>query len=164
MDMLENNHTPEGLSELLADDAVMLSPVVHTPQKGKMLTMAYLLAAGETIGNDTFKYTKIFDCGNRAVLEFETEMDGIHVNGVDIIQWNESGQITEFKVMVRPLKAIQSAESHSNGARKNGRDAGKDEGRSQLVNINCGRYLSALYAWYRSLICDLSTSPWTQAA
>ena len=107
MDMLQHNHTPEGLSALLADDAVMLSPIVHTPQKGKMITMAYLLAAGQTIGNDTFKYTRIFDCGERAVLEFETEMDGIHVNGVDIIEWNEDGQITEFKVMVRPLKAVQ---------------------------------------------------------
>jgi len=107
MDMLENNHTPEGLSELLADDAVMLSPIVHTPQKGKMITMAYLLAAGQTIGNDTFQYTRIFDCGERAVLEFETEMEGIHVNGVDMIEWNEAGQIAEFKVMVRPLKAVQ---------------------------------------------------------
>ena len=107
MDMLENNHTPEGLSELLADDAVMLSPIVHTPQKGKMITMAYLLAAGQTIGNDTFQYTRIFDCGERAVLEFETEMEGIHVNGVDMIEWNEAGQIAEYKVMVRPLKAVQ---------------------------------------------------------
>jgi hypothetical protein len=70
--------------------------------------MGYLLAAGETLGNDSFHYTRVFDCGDRAVLEFETEMDGIAVNGVDMIAWNGDGQITDFKVMVRPLKAINA--------------------------------------------------------
>ena len=107
MDFIEGDHSPELLGQIIADDAVMLSPVVFTPQRGKMITMAYLMAASETIGNDSFNYTKVFDCGNRAVLEFETEMDGIYVNGVDIIQWNDDGLITEFKVMVRPLKAVQ---------------------------------------------------------
>ncbi len=107
MEFIENDHAPEALGRIIADDAVMLSPVVFTPQRGKMITMAYLMAAAETIGNDKFKYTKVFDCGDRAVLEFETEMDGIYINGVDIIEWNEDGQITEFKVMIRPLKAVQ---------------------------------------------------------
>ena len=40
------------------------------------------------------------------MLEFETEIDGILVNGVDIIKWNNDGKIVEFKVMLRPLKAI----------------------------------------------------------
>ncbi|ACT60506.1 nuclear transport factor 2 family protein [Hirschia baltica] len=106
MEWIEKDHSPAGLSALLHDDAVMISPVVHTPQKGKMITMAYLMAAGQTIGNDTFKYTRTFDCGDKAVLEFETEMNGIHVNGIDMIEWNEDGLITEFKVMIRPLKAV----------------------------------------------------------
>ncbi|MCP4070709.1 MAG: nuclear transport factor 2 family protein [Hyphomicrobiales bacterium] len=107
MDFIEHDHSVEALAKVIADDAVMFSPVVFTPQRGKMITIAYLMAAAETIGNDKFKYTKVFDCRDRAVLEFETEMDGIYVNGVDIIQWNEDGQITEFKVMIRPLKAVQ---------------------------------------------------------
>ncbi len=107
MDFIEGDHSPQALGQIIAEDAVMLSPVVFTPQRGKMITMAYLMAASETIGNDSFKYTKVFDCGDRAVLEFETEMDGKYVNGVDIIQWNEDGQITEFKVMIRPLQAVQ---------------------------------------------------------
>lgn len=107
-DWMDRDHSPGGLAPLLADDVVFKSPVVHTPQEGKMITMGYLLAAGETLGNDSFCYTRVFDCGDRAVLEFETEMDGILVNGVDMIAWNEAGQITDFKVMVRPLKAIQT--------------------------------------------------------
>ena len=107
MYFIEHDHSAEALAKIIADDAVMFSPVVFTPQRGKMITMAYLMAAAQTIGNDKFKYTKVFDCGDRAVLEFETEMDGIYVNGVDVIQWNEDGQITEFKVMIRPLKAVQ---------------------------------------------------------
>ncbi len=107
MDFVEHDHSAEALAKIIADDAVMFSPVVFTPQRGKMITMAILMAAAETIGNDKFKYTKVFDCGDRAVLEFENEIDGIYVNGVDIIQWNEDGQITEFKVMIRPLKAVQ---------------------------------------------------------
>lgn len=105
-DWMMHDHSADGLAPLLAEAVVFKSPVVHTPQEGKFITMGYLLAAGETLGNDSFRYTRIFDCEDRAVLEFETEMDGISVNGVDMIEWNTDGQITDFKVMVRPLKAV----------------------------------------------------------
>ena len=107
-DWMTRDHSANGLSPLLAEGVVFKSPVVHTPQQGKAITMAYLLAAGETLGNDDFRYVRIFDCGDKAVLEFETVMDGILVNGVDMMAWNGDGQITDFKVMVRPLKAIQT--------------------------------------------------------
>jgi hypothetical protein len=107
MHWLKNDHSAEGLEALLSDDVTFFSPVVHTPQVGKRITMAYLLAAGNTIGNDTFRYVQELDCGEHGVLEFETEMDGIHVNGVDIIEWNSDGEIVKFKVMLRPLKAVQ---------------------------------------------------------
>ena len=94
------------LDEILADDARMHSPVVHTVQEGKAITKMYLAGAAMTIANDTFKYVReVYDDGF-AVLEFETEMDGIMVNGVDMIYWNEDNQITDFKVMIRPLKAV----------------------------------------------------------
>jgi hypothetical protein len=106
-DWMARDHSAGGLSALLAEEVVFKSPVVHTPQEGKFITMGYLLAAGETLGNDSFRYTRVFDCETRAVLEFETVMDGILVNGIDMIEWNDDGQITDFKVMVRPLKAVQ---------------------------------------------------------
>jgi hypothetical protein len=108
LDWILDDHSPEGLAAQLADTVVFRSPVVHTPQEGKAITMAYLTAAGQTLGGDTFRYTRAFDCGDKAVLEFECVMDGILVNGVDMIEWNADGQITDFKVMVRPLKAIQT--------------------------------------------------------
>ncbi len=97
-----------GLSDQLAEDAVFHSPVVHTPQVGKPIVMAYLSAADVVLGNDSFRYVReiVDDAANMAMLEFELELDGIHVNGVDIISWNEEGKIQDFKVMVRPLKAI----------------------------------------------------------
>ncbi len=102
---------PEGLSAQLHEDAVFWSPVVHSPQRGKPIVMAYLMAAGVTLNEDAFRYVRIFDCGTMAVVEFETEMaDGdrmLYVNGVDMIQWDENGLIVDFKVMVRPLQAIQ---------------------------------------------------------
>lgn len=94
------------LSELLADDVIFYSPVVHTPQVGKGITTMYLSAAVEVFGNDSFKYVREILGKSDAVLEFETEIDGILINGVDMIKWNEDGKIIEFKVMVRPLKAI----------------------------------------------------------
>ena len=98
----------EELSTQLADDAVFHSPVVHTPQQGKPIVMAYLSAADEVLGNDSFRYVReiVDDSANMAMLEFELELDGVHVNGVDIISWNDEGKIQDFKVMVRPLKAI----------------------------------------------------------
>jgi hypothetical protein len=108
---------PGGLDELLADDCTFYSPVVFTPQKGKVLTKLYLGAAGNTFsGGDkekapgksqsSFKYTKEILCGDYAVLEFESEIEGKYINGVDIITWNGEGKICEFKVMIRPLQAI----------------------------------------------------------
>ncbi|WP_108811512.1 nuclear transport factor 2 family protein [Sphingorhabdus sp. Alg231-15] len=96
------------LGAQLADDAVFHSPVVHTPQAGKPIVMAYLLAADNVLGNDSFRYVReiVDDGANMAMLEFQLELDDIQVNGVDIISWNDDGKIQDFKVMVRPLQAI----------------------------------------------------------
>jgi len=106
-DYMMEGHDKTLLLEMLHDDVVFRSPVVHTPQEGKAITFAYLSAAGNTLGNGTFKYTRVFDCGDKAVLEFENVMDGIQVNGIDMIEWDSDGKITDFKVMVRPLKGMQ---------------------------------------------------------
>ncbi len=104
---LVRSHDPRGLDALLAEDAVFVSPVVHTPQRGRMLTKAYLSAAFRVFFNPTFRYVRQIQGPSDAMLEFETEIDGVVVNGVDIIKWNPDGKIVEFKVMIRPLKAIQ---------------------------------------------------------
>ncbi len=97
---------PAVLADLLAEDAVFHSPVVHTPQLGKPVVMAYLVAASHVLGNDSFRYVRELVDGNEMMLEFVTELDGISINGVDIIRFDDSGKICDFKVMVRPLKAI----------------------------------------------------------
>ena len=94
------------LSALLDDDVVFESPVVHTPQRGKAITFKYLMAAGSVLGGPGFTYLNEWQGEESAILEFETQIDGILINGVDMIWWNEAGLITRFKVMVRPLKAI----------------------------------------------------------
>lgn len=109
---------PGGLDELLDDDVVFYSPIVFTPQRGKQITSLYLQAATQTFPGDeaatgskgtpgrAFRYTKTVVSGDTAILEFETTMEGKYVNGVDIIQCNEAGRIIEFRVMVRPLQAV----------------------------------------------------------
>ena len=117
-EVMKSNDMDE-LDELLAEDVVFYSPVVYTPQKGKDITKMYLMAAGGVFGEETkeevsdskksqsnFKYIKEIIGEKSALLEFESEMDGIYVNGVDVISWNEEGKITEFKVIVRPLQAV----------------------------------------------------------
>ena len=96
----------EALYNLLHDDAVFHSPVVHKPQIGKVITGKYLSAALHVFFNDSFKYVREVHGEGNGILEFEVEIQGIAVNGVDMIKWDESGLITEFKVMVRPLKAV----------------------------------------------------------
>jgi ketosteroid isomerase-like protein len=95
-----------GLAAFLADDAVFHSPVVHTPQVGKAIVTAYLAAAFAVFGNDTFRYVRELRGERDAVLEFELELDGIAINGVDMLRWNDAGQVVDFKVMLRPLKAV----------------------------------------------------------
>ncbi len=109
-----------GLDALLHEDCVFLSPVVYTPQEGREISKLYLSAAGNVLPGDTdddaapsgdssgaFGYTKRILQGNHAMLEFETTVDGIYVNGVDIITCDDDGWITEFKVMMRPHKALE---------------------------------------------------------
>ena len=91
--------------DLFAEDCVFLSPIVHTPQEGKELTKLYLSGAVAVLAGD-FRYIKEVVDGNHAVLEFISIVDGLKVNGVDIITFNEHGRICEFKVMLRPLKAV----------------------------------------------------------
>ena len=95
-----------GLDALLAEEVVFHSPVVHTPQVGKAITVKYLAAALRVFGNDSFRYVREVAGPRDAVLEFQVEIDGIGVNGVDMIRWNDAGRIVDFKVMLRPLKAV----------------------------------------------------------
>ena len=97
----------QALSDLIADDAVFHSPLVHTPQAGKALTTAYLTAALHVLANDSFRYVREINDGQHSVLEFALELDGIAVNGVDMIEWDTDGKIIDFKVMIRPYKAIE---------------------------------------------------------
>lgn len=103
---LVTTRDPRGLDALLDEEAVFISPIVHTPQRGKALTAAYLGAAFQVFFNPSFRYVREIVGESDAALEFETEIDGVTVNGVDLIKWNAAGRIVEFKVMVRPLKAI----------------------------------------------------------
>ena len=102
----EGGSTRADLMDILAEDAVFHSPVVHTPQEGRDLAIAYLSAAGQVLGSDSFEYVREVVDGNTAVLEFTNQLDGIHVNGVDIIRFNDESKIVDFKVMVRPMKAM----------------------------------------------------------
>ena len=110
---------PGGLDVLLHDDVVFYSPIVYTPQQGKAITTRYLQAAGQTLPGDrpdsgtgddrpggAFRYTKEVLAGDVAVLQFETTVEGKYVNGVDIIRCDEDGRIVEFRVMIRPLQAV----------------------------------------------------------
>jgi hypothetical protein len=108
---------PGGLDALLHEDCVFLSPIVFTPQQGREITKLYLGAAGNTLGGDDtpesddsagggFGYTKRILQGRHAMLEFETSIDGKYINGVDIITCDDDAMITEFRVMIRPLQAI----------------------------------------------------------
>ena len=103
---LVRNRNTEGLASLLADDVVFYSPVVHTPQVGKAVTQQYLTAAFHVFFNESFRYVRELTGPHDAVLEFQVDIDGISVNGVDMIKWNDEGRIVEFKVLVRPLKAV----------------------------------------------------------
>lgn len=105
-EVIRSGSDPVALAAIIREDAVFHSPVVHTPQVGRPIVVAYLSAAGQTLGNDSFAYVRELVDGNDAMLEFNTEMEGIHVNGIDLIRFDDDGMIAEFKVMVRPLKAV----------------------------------------------------------
>lgn len=103
---LVTNRDVGGLASILADEVIFHSPIIHTPQIGKAITQRYLTAAFSVFFNDSFRYVRQVVSNCDAVLEFLVEIDGLTVNGVDMIKWNDDGKIVEFKVMLRPLKGI----------------------------------------------------------
>ena len=105
-----NSDDLNALDNLIAEGAIFSSPVVFTPMEGKEITMMYLHAAGQSFNMEKFKYTKEIHDDMNSVLEFETYIDDISVNGVDMIEWNEEGKISNFKVMIRPFKAVQKVQ------------------------------------------------------
>ena len=105
--IIENGRTNE-LDALLADDAVFFSPAVFTPQEGRQKTLMYLEAAAKVFGDTDFHYVEQWYNDQSAILEFAATIDGIYVNGIDMIHWNDDEQIVSFKVMLRPLKALQA--------------------------------------------------------
>lgn len=107
IEIVENGRADE-LDALLAEDAVFFSPAVFTPQEGRTKTAAYLKAAIKVFGDTDFHYVEQWYKDNSAILEFAATIDGIYVNGIDMIHWNEHAQIVSFKVMLRPLKALQT--------------------------------------------------------
>jgi SnoaL-like domain len=105
-DYMNSGGDADLLAAQVADDAVFHSPVVHSPQEGKAKVMLYLLSAAKVLGNDSFSYVREIVDGNDALLEFTSEIDGIKINGIDLIQFDTDGKIRDFKVMVRPVKAV----------------------------------------------------------
>lgn len=105
---IEGGHDPAVLDELLDDDAVFYSPAIYAAQQGKAKTAMYLQAAAKLFGDTDFHYEGEWLGANSAVLEFVATVDGMYVNGVDMITWNDAGRIVEFKVMLRPFKGLQT--------------------------------------------------------
>jgi len=94
------------LDVMIHDDAVFESPVVHTPQRGKAITIKYLTAAVATLKNPSSEFFGEWSGDKSVIVEFKSEIEGIAINGIDMIGFDETGLITHFKVMIRPLKAL----------------------------------------------------------
>ncbi len=107
LEVIESGDTGSGLEDLLTEDAVFYSPAVFSPQRGKALTAAYLRAAEQMFAGTGFHYVEKWFGAESAVLHFAAEVDGLSVEGIDMIHWNADGLITEVKVMIRPFKALQ---------------------------------------------------------
>ncbi|MBY5162027.1 nuclear transport factor 2 family protein [Salsipaludibacter albus] len=104
---LVEHRDPSGLDDLLADDVVFRSPVVHTPQEGRAVTAGYLRAAFDVLLSGDFRYVRDIRGAHDVALEFVVELDGTHVNGVDLVHFDDDGRIDEFTVMLRPLQAVE---------------------------------------------------------
>lgn len=109
--IIAHNNTDD-LDALLAEDVVFHSPAVHKPQPGRVMTAKYLCAAMAVLNNPSFHYAHQWIGERSAVLEFDLTLDGVELNGVDIIHWNDAGLITMFKVMVRPIKGLNTLITH----------------------------------------------------
>ncbi len=103
----ESGHLTNELEDMLTEDAVFFSPAVFSPQRGRATTVAYLLAAERMFAGTDFHYVEKWFGDHSAVLQFTADVDGLTVEGIDMIHWNDEGKITSVKVMIRPFTALQ---------------------------------------------------------
>lgn len=96
---------PALLDDLLADDVVFRSPAVFAPQEGRDVAALYLRSAMAVLG-PSLRYVGEWYAPSSAVLEFEAELDGLYVHGVDMLRWNDDDQLVSFTVMVRPMRGL----------------------------------------------------------
>lgn len=106
LEVIESGRTAD-LDDMLTEDAAFYSPAVFAPQRGRATAVAYLRAAEQMFSGTDFHYVEKWFGERSAVLHFAADVDGLSVEGIDMIHWNEDGKITSVKVMIRPFKALQ---------------------------------------------------------
>ncbi len=94
------------LDQMLADDVVFHTPLYLKPRKGRQVTRFILATVIEIFENFTY-HREIID-GDSWMLEFSADIGGISLKGIDLIRWNEAGQIIDFEVYIRPLNGVQA--------------------------------------------------------
>ncbi|MBI3213860.1 MAG: nuclear transport factor 2 family protein [Mycobacterium sp.] len=99
---------PQVLHDVLDDEVTFHSPAMFTPQIGREKSAAYLLAAEKMLSSNNFRYVDEWHADGSAILHFTVEIDGIQIEGIDMIHWNDRDKITRFTVMIRPLKGLQT--------------------------------------------------------
>lgn len=96
------------LNELLADNVVFRSPVAFQPYPGKQVVFFILTNVIQVFENFTYHREFLSEDGNNVVLEFSTNVGDKKLKGIDMIQFNDEGQIIDFEVMIRPKSGLEA--------------------------------------------------------
>jgi hypothetical protein len=95
------------LRPLLAEDIVFRSPIVQSPIPGRAATLLVLSTVAQIFENFTYHRTFVADTHN-AALEFAANVGKWQLKGIDLVKFNERGEMIEFEVMIRPIKGLQA--------------------------------------------------------
>jgi hypothetical protein len=101
-----HTRTREALEPCFAEECRFLSPVVFSPYEGKEVVLTILAEGAMKVFGDDFHYVHKFEEGNSAALIFKATVNGREADGLDLLQFDDDGLITELKVMVRPLSGL----------------------------------------------------------
>ena len=96
---------PGLLTPLLSEHIVFRSPFVQSPIPGRPAAILVLSTVVQIF--DNFRYHRSFIAGPHDVaLEFAANIGKWQLKGIDLIKFDVAGEMAEFEVMIRPIKAL----------------------------------------------------------
>jgi hypothetical protein len=96
------------IASIIHPDASFRSPMAFKPYQSAQAVTLLLSTVIQVFEDFEYHRQLASDDGLSVVLEFSARVGEKNLKGIDLIQFDAEGRITDFEVMIRPLNGLQA--------------------------------------------------------